>query len=103
MLWTGMRMSNSWNEKSYCNNSIHKGRRFSLPASFCFLCYLKKYGEKFTMAMQNDNQILSLAELPVGSKATIVGIAPESRGRKKFDFFSKLQMQNGAAPQPHPF
>ena len=26
----------------------------------------------------------SLAELPVGTKATIVGISPQSRGRKKF-------------------
>ena len=26
----------------------------------------------------------SLAELPVGTKATIVGILPQSRGRKKF-------------------
>ena len=26
----------------------------------------------------------SLAELPVGTKATIVGISPKSRGRKKF-------------------
>ena len=27
---------------------------------------------------------VSLAELPVGTKATIVGILPKSRGRKKF-------------------
>lgn len=27
---------------------------------------------------------ISLAELPVGTKATIVGILPKSRGRKKF-------------------
>ena len=27
---------------------------------------------------------VSLAELPVGTKATIVGISPQSRGRKKF-------------------
>ena len=27
---------------------------------------------------------VSLTELPVGTKATIVGILPESRGRKKF-------------------
>ena len=27
---------------------------------------------------------ISLAELPVGTKATIVGISPKSRGRKKF-------------------
>ena len=27
---------------------------------------------------------VSLTELPVGAKATIVGILPESRGRKKF-------------------
>lgn len=27
---------------------------------------------------------MSLAELPIGTKATIVGISPESRGRKKF-------------------
>lgn len=27
---------------------------------------------------------LSLAELPIGTKATIVGISPKSRGRKKF-------------------
>lgn len=27
---------------------------------------------------------MSLAELPIGTKATIVGILPESRGRKKF-------------------
>ena len=26
----------------------------------------------------------SLADLPVGTKATIVGILPQSRGRKKF-------------------
>ena len=26
----------------------------------------------------------SLAELPVGTKATIVGISPQARGRKKF-------------------
>ena len=26
----------------------------------------------------------SLADLPVGTKATIVGISPQSRGRKKF-------------------
>ena len=26
----------------------------------------------------------SLAELPIGTKATIVGISPKSRGRKKF-------------------
>ena len=26
----------------------------------------------------------SLTELPVGTKATIVGISPQSRGRKKF-------------------
>ena len=27
---------------------------------------------------------ISLSELPVGTKATIVGISPKSRGRKKF-------------------
>lgn len=27
---------------------------------------------------------LTLAELPIGTKATIVGISPKSRGRKKF-------------------
>ena len=27
---------------------------------------------------------MSLAELPIGTKATIVGISPESRGAKKF-------------------
>ena len=27
---------------------------------------------------------VSLAELPIGTKATIVGISPKSRGRKKF-------------------
>ena len=27
---------------------------------------------------------ISLAELPVGTKATIVGVSPESRGAKKF-------------------
>ena len=27
---------------------------------------------------------ISLAELPVGTKATIIGISPESRGAKKF-------------------
>lgn len=27
---------------------------------------------------------MSLAELPIGTKATIVGISPKSRGRKKF-------------------
>lgn len=27
---------------------------------------------------------ISLADLPVGTKATIVGISPKSRGRKKF-------------------
>lgn len=27
---------------------------------------------------------ISLAELPIGTKATIVGIMPKSRGRKKF-------------------
>lgn len=32
---------------------------------------------------ENTDQI-SLAELPVGVKAVIIGISPESRGRKKF-------------------
>ncbi len=27
---------------------------------------------------------ISLAELPIGTKATIVGITPQARGRKKF-------------------
>ena len=36
---------------SYCNNSIHKGRRFSGPASLCFLCHLKKYGAALRVAM----------------------------------------------------
>lgn len=32
----------------------------------------------------NENHQLTLAELPIGTKATIVGISPKSRGRKKF-------------------
>ena len=36
------------------------------------------------MEMRSDNNTLSLADLPIGTKATIVGIAPDSRGRKKF-------------------
>ncbi|MBR7155220.1 MAG: ferrous iron transport protein A [Lentisphaeria bacterium] len=32
----------------------------------------------------NKNHQLTLAELPIGTKATIVGISPKSRGRKKF-------------------
>ena len=30
-----------------CNNSIHKGRRFSGPAPLCFYAIMKKYREKF--------------------------------------------------------
>jgi len=32
----------------------------------------------------NDNERTTLAELPVGTKATILKIMPQSRGRKKF-------------------
>ena len=40
-----------------------------MEGKYCCKCYAGK---------------MSLAELPVGTKATIVGILPESRGRKKF-------------------
>ena len=36
------------------------------------------------MELNSDSKLLSLAELPVGTRATIKKISPESRGRKKF-------------------
>ena len=33
---------------------------------------------------EQDSQEISLAELPVGSTATIVKVVPKTRGRKKF-------------------
>ncbi len=34
--------------------------------------------------MEKANEEVTLAELPVGTKATIVKVMPKSRGRKKF-------------------
>ena len=34
--------------------------------------------------MSEENKVCTLAELPVGTKATIVKIMPRSRGQKKF-------------------
>lgn len=34
--------------------------------------------------MSEENKVCTLAELPVGTKATIVKIMPRSRGKKKF-------------------
>ena len=31
-----------------------------------------------------ERRIVALADMPVGSKATITGVSPDSRGRKKF-------------------
>ena len=40
--------------------------------------------EKCCCCKDSSENKVSLAELPIGTKATIVGISPKSRGRKKF-------------------